>query len=67
MWAFASGDRATPDPLETTDDVAPSLSLDADRPVYRYSVIPGGVYDADDLRDALEVDPIVAAHYKDLD
>ena len=74
-WALATRDRSAQnevapdvdfsDLLDTTDfDAAASLD---DRPVYRYSVIPGGVYSADDLRHAIHADPMVAAHYQDLD
>jgi PEP-CTERM motif len=34
------------------------------RPVYRYSVIPGGAYTADELAEAIERDPVVAAAYR---
>ena len=33
------------------------------RPVYPYSVVPGGVQDAKELKWVAEHDPIVAAHY----
>ncbi len=33
------------------------------RPVYRYSVIPGGVRSAQELKDAVAKDPVVAQHY----
>jgi hypothetical protein len=39
----------------------------ADRPVYRYSVVPGGVEDAKELRWVAEHDPVVAAHYAGFD
>jgi hypothetical protein len=32
---------------------------------YQYSVIPGGVQSADELREAIADDPVVAAHYSD--
>jgi hypothetical protein len=35
------------------------------RKVYRYSVVPGGVYSDGELATARRVDPIVAAHYAD--
>ena len=54
------------DLLETNDFDA-AANLDAERLVYRYSVIPGGAYSTDDLRHAIRVDPIIAAHYQDLD
>jgi hypothetical protein len=40
---------------------------DARRRVYPYSVIPGGVESAADLRNSVARDPIVAKHYKDFD
>lgn len=38
-----------------------------DRPVYPYSVVPGGVEDAKELKWVAEHDPIVAAHYAGFD
>jgi len=35
------------------------------RPVFPYSVIPGGVRDVQELRGAIANDPVVAAHYLD--
>lgn len=37
------------------------------RPVYPYSVVPGGVRDARELKWAVEHDPVVAAHYAGFD
>jgi PEP-CTERM motif len=37
------------------------------RPVYLYSVIPGGVASAEDLRQAMEHDPVVAREFKGFD
>jgi hypothetical protein len=37
------------------------------RTLFPYSVIPGGVESAEELRNALEHDPIAAAHYADFD
>jgi hypothetical protein len=37
------------------------------RPLYPYSVIPGGVESADELRKAVANDPVVAAHYAGFD
>lgn len=45
------------------DQTAPA----ADRPVYRYSVIPGGVEDAKELKWVAEHDPVVASHYAGFD
>jgi len=38
-----------------------------DRPVYPYSVVPGGVKDARELKWAAQHDPVVAAHYAGFD
>ena len=40
---------------------------DARRKVYPYSVIPGGVETAADLRNSVLHDPVVAKHYEDFD
>jgi len=37
------------------------------RPVYPYSIVPGGVRDARELKWAAEHDPVVAAHYAGFD
>lgn len=37
------------------------------RPLYPYSVIPGGIQSADELRKAVVDDPVVAAHYAGFD
>jgi PEP-CTERM motif-containing protein len=37
------------------------------RPVYRYSVVPGGVRDVQELKWAAEHDPVVAEHYRGFD
>ncbi len=39
----------------------------APRPLYPYSVVPGGVQDANELKWVAEHDPIVAAHYAGFD
>lgn len=43
------------------------MTVSAGRPVYRHSVVPGGTYTTAELRTAILTDPVVAAHYKDLD
>ena len=35
------------------------------RPIYNGSVVPGGVYSADELRRAMQHDRVVASHYRD--
>lgn len=37
------------------------------RPVYRYSVVPGGTHNPVELRDAIARDAVVAAHYASVD
>ncbi len=51
------------------DEIAASVleSRPSQRPNYRYSVIPGGAYDALELRMAIQNDPVVAAHYEQID
>lgn len=44
-----------------------SLHSIEDRPVYRYSVVPGGVRDVGELKWAVQHDPVVAAHYAGFD
>lgn len=44
-----------------------SAFLRSIRPVYPYSVIPGGVYSSRELRDSIVRDPIIASHYADFD
>ena len=43
-------------------DIAPSL---ARRPVFPFSIVPGGVRDKQELQSAAAADPIVAKHYSD--
>ena len=47
-------------------NVAPP-EFSSDRPVYRYSVVPGGTHNPGELRDAIARDTVVAAHYSKLD
>jgi len=44
-----------------------SLRQMENRPVYPYSVVPGGVRDVGELKWAAEHDPVVAAHYAGFD
>ena len=44
-----------------------SAALASGRPVYRYSVVPGGTHSPDELRTAIRRDAVVAAHYAGLD
>ena len=55
---------STPRPEIPVIDVRPAAQP-ATRPVYRYSIIPGGAYDSAELIRALETDPVAAHHYGD--
>ena len=57
-------------------DLALSAAADAEvsdgpskeaRPVYPYSIVPGGVHDPKELQRVFEKDPVVKAHYRDFD
>ena len=48
-------------------DVIGISSAGPRRPTYGYSVIPGGARDAEELRRAVNRDPVVAGHYRDVD
>ena len=43
------------------------LAATAARPVFTHSVIPGGAYSPEELRDVFRRDAVVAAHYRDVD
>ncbi len=49
---------------QATED---ALRPAANRPVYPYSIVPGGVEDARELKWVAEHDPVVAAHYAGFD
>lgn len=58
-----------PQPSVNTSDVGPPLVFraslpPADRPVYPYSVIPGGIESPKELKEAMASDPVVAAHFR---
>jgi len=59
--ALAPPAHAAPAAARAASAASPS------RPVYRYSVIPGGVRSAAELALAMQRDPVVAAHYADFD
>ena len=61
LGANASALQRLP-PLRRWEDV--SLGTSSARPVYHGSVVPGGVYSADELRAAMARDPAVADHYR---
>jgi PEP-CTERM motif len=53
--------------LLTLNQLAAQMAPSAERPVYPYSVVPGGVQDANELKWVAEHDPIVGAHYAGFD
>jgi hypothetical protein len=53
--------------LITLNKLVSQAAPSPERPVYPYSLIPGGVEDAKELKWVAEHDPIVAAHYAGFD
>ena len=74
-WSLAPLDRTPSDEFRSGGEFATLEAIDADaleypefnRLAYRYSVIPGGAYTPGELRHAIRTDPVVAAHYNDVD
>jgi hypothetical protein len=61
-----------PETFADLSDLRPPLVVStslprAERPVYPYSVIPGGIESPQELKEAMARDPVVAAHYRDFD
>jgi hypothetical protein len=48
-------------------DVIDLALVQNSRPIYPYSIIPGGVSSAVDLKSAIAKDPVVASHYSEFD
>ena len=44
---------------------SPQITLPSDRPIFPYSIIPGGAHDSRELQSALAADPVAAHHYSD--
>ena len=61
--ATRSGTRIVGEGLDLASLDAP---VGVDRPIYRHSVVAGGVYTPDELRDVLVQDAIAATHYQGL-
>ena len=59
--ATRSGTRIVGEGLDLASLDAP---VGVDRPIYRHSVVAGGVYTPDELRDVLVQDAIAATHYQ---
>ena len=73
VWMLLARDPLPLEPDDRIARVAPSalaatLVLPAnDRPVYPYSIIPGGVESVDELKQAMANDPVVAKHFAAFD
>lgn len=72
--SFHASKSAGPDPqaVEASQNMLlltqqESLRQMEQRPVYPYSVVPGGVRDVQELKSAADHDPVVAAHYAGFD
>ena len=65
--ADAGSLRATEAVEATASIQARVAATDPERPVFPYSVVPGGVHSVDELRNAIATDAIVADHYKGFD
>jgi hypothetical protein len=44
---------------------SPQITLPSDRPIFPYSIIPGGARNSRELQSALAADPVAAHHYSD--
>lgn len=64
-WSVSAASQLAP---ADSDWLAPNPELDkTDRILYPYSVIPGGVRNSAELRNAVAHDEVVAQHYSDFD
>ena len=53
--------------MASPDSETQQKSAKPARPVYPYSLVPGGIHDPKELERAFERDPVLAAHYKGFD
>ena len=80
LGSFLASSFSSRPPVQWTEtDVRRDLSFNAAtaaeanaaskeiRPVYPYSIVPGGVHDPKELERVFENDPVVAAHYRNFD
>lgn len=77
LWAFShsspSPDSSPNSPADSSPfrsywnwndaNFSPPATLRAERPIYPYSVIPGGVHSRRELSEAARREPLIAAHY----
>lgn len=66
---WAQSRSAAADADETPQSAVPAvpMSADAERPVFPYSVIPGGAQSVQELAQAIETDPVVKEHFTSFD
>jgi hypothetical protein len=69
LSSFLLPDRAPVIRNTKTAKLAPPVleTPGSPRDVYPYSLVPGGVRDAKELRDVFDHDPVLAAHYRNFD
>lgn len=78
FWILSRGHARPANPSEVSfaqsgtpsappQSVASSLRGIDQRPLYPYSIIPGGAYSEDELTRAIKNDPVVARHYADFE
>jgi hypothetical protein len=60
--AVSSQGSGAPNP---NDELGLSAASQSRRPIFPYSIVPGGVRDARELQSAASRDPVVAKHYSD--
>ena len=70
-WPELTGIYSVQDKFDHALDIAPPpdpppVPIPSARLVYAYSVVPGGVADAADVRRAVAADPVVSEHYRGL-
>jgi hypothetical protein len=67
-WGAPEPWRPGPRASANADVVAPeTVRVTEVRPVFRHSVVPGGVFSTAEVTAAMDRDPVVAAHYAKLD
>ena len=74
MGPIFRSERAIPiaaAPADGTAGVSPATEVAAaslaERPVYPYSIVAGGAASVDELKKAIDSDPVVAGHYENFD
>jgi hypothetical protein len=67
LSGILSGEETPPQAVQSEPLQVPrSIPAQSARLVYAYSVVPGGVADAEDVRRAVAADPVVGEHYRGL-